>query len=163
MRASAGECCRCGALAKNKDARKKQVRALCEAWGVHRRGSALKDRPFAKVIDEFQQAVFQKGTQLRAISFGGQTGVSAAQPGAPTRRQRCIVCYAMAAQSGPSSACSSFAAPPVAPGAINAPSSVEQTAHAFISIRALNSWLNAQGDASSSTELQRLRSAVEAL
>ena len=42
---------------------------------------------------------------------------SAAQPGAPTKRQRGIDSYAKAAQPGSASACSSSAAPPAAPSA----------------------------------------------
>ena len=49
------------------------------------------------------------------------------------------------------------------PVASNAPSSVEQPAHSFTSIHAVNRWLNAQGDAPSSPELQRLRAAVAVL
>ena len=42
---------------------------------------------------------------------------SAAQPGAPTTRQRCIDIYGKAALRGSASACSSFAAPLAAPSA----------------------------------------------
>ena len=44
--------------------------------------------------------------------------------------------------------------------ATNAPSRVEQPAHSFTSIHAMNKWLNAQGDAANSPELQQLRAAI---
>ena len=68
-------------LQKKPDVRKKQVRALCETWGVHRRDGGQMhshDRPLATVIAELQQAVLVKGTQLRARDSGAQTGCSAA-------------------------------------------------------------------------------------
>ena len=49
------------------------------------------------------------------------------------------------------------------PDANNAPSSVEQPAHSFTSIHAVNRWLTAQGDVSSSPELERLRAVVAVL
>ena len=46
------------------------------------------------------------------------------------------------------------------PAASSAPSSVEQLAETFTSIKALKRWLDAQGEASSAPDLQRLRAAV---
>ena len=49
------------------------------------------------------------------------------------------------------------------PAASEVPSSLEQPADSFTSINALTVWLKAQGDASSSPELRRLRAAVAVL